>query len=259
MPRRYFTYSAREQTRWGIPGRLWRVLRRRRVVELRPLVFLIALAAGSVIGLVLQLTLGVWWWLPAIALFVALLLLEATSAFWGGRRFGGRSSLRVDLLRSINPEKGAAAMRRENRERMLASGLPLIAPPAWNGRVAFGGWGTQNGTMTHLSINCFEIEHGEPHPPALTMTAIDKTAVDEDRLRRRLLRPLVDELAPEPTWSAVSVSIDGREYSAHHAESGDRACRYLAFGEHWLSIAGSPITVALPLSRIVDTDTIADW
>lgn len=279
------SYSApyRKATRRGIPPRLWQVVRRRRAIELTPIIYLATAAIGVLVGVVWQLTIGVWWWIPAAAVLLAVWLVEATSAFWGGRRFRHPYSLRVELLRAISPGRGAEAMRSEDRARLAASGLPLFAPAEWAGRLSLGGSAGGPGGLTSVSISCTPAQQEGPTHATLSVSSERREHTDEQRLRQHLSATLAGELvfpwrfaggsaegyAAERRrqhervgaleWHQATVRADGRDHPGWGIELDGVACRYAAVDGHWLSVRGDAAAVGLPLRRVHDPASITGW
>jgi len=250
--------QAREPRPWTAPLRAWRVLAGRRGIIPTPLLYLIVAGIGLVIGVVLQVTVGVWWWLPPLVLLMFAWLVFFTSIWWHpGARAG---SLRVELLTAANPRRGFEARRREQREQMRASGLPLFELESWPGSVRLAGWGGPTGRITHVSVGFFD----EPDtPPVVTTSTVAEEAEHEDRMRDRLLDELsgIDleqRTGPSPSpeairagldqardelrgvnWTPTTICIDGREHPGHELRAPSAAAAYCAVGDLWVTITAT--------------------
>lgn len=248
-----FYSGPRRNTPWGIPTRVWRVFRHRQAVELTPIMYVVAVGGGLLIGVVLQLALGVWWWMPGAALLVALWLIEGSSAFWGGPVNRHPHTLRTELLAAFSPQRGGVARRAEDRAKLLGCGLPFFAPADWVGRVSFGGWGGSGRKLTNVSINCRTPGQEASGRTELAITT-DAHDFGEDSVRRGLLRPRDGE----GVWHPITMRIDGQDHSGWGLEAGGLAYRYARVGDCWVTVRGTAGIAALPLGRI-DPTSVTGW
>jgi hypothetical protein len=288
----YVTYSSGSRRRWwGVPKRLWLVVRRRRVIHLAPIHYLIVLAFGALVGVVLRLTLGVWWWMPPLILLAALGVFEATSALWP-RRWRGRPhpdphSLRIALLTAIDPKRGSAASLRAERAMLLGSGLPFFAPAAPGMHISFGGWASGPTGLSSASIAARPADQDPPQRPLVTLMTQRRAdpagESGEEALRRRTAHGLGGQLAMDARvngapherpaddrlrareradaleWHPVAIVIDGAAVEGWGTEIGGFAARYAAVGGFWLSALGEAGAVAGPVRRIADPGEIVGF
>jgi hypothetical protein len=234
-------YLARPPGWWSVPLRLAGVLRRRRSRVPVPATYLLAAAAGTVLGAVAQVALGWPWWLVAAGVVVAVWLGFLSSAFWGG---GGHRSLATEALLVVDPARGLRRVREEMAARFRASPMPLYGLPAsWAGPRHLGGYGERRdaggGRPVVTSVS---LAHGDPLTGDGPELRVEVRAWPEDpaELRAQLADELRWTLAlaahpgsgPPPSaggqgreaaWSEVAIPVDGRPV----------AFSRLAEGRHW--------------------------
>ncbi len=94
---------------WAVPWRAWRALARHRRIIPSPLLYLVVAGIGLVVGVVVQLVLGVWWWLSPVVLLVVAWLVAFTSVWWRPRVRAGsvRAAVLSALIRSVGSMSGA--------------------------------------------------------------------------------------------------------------------------------------------------------
>jgi hypothetical protein len=294
--RGYVTYSSGSRRRWwGVPKRLWLVVWRRRLINLAPIHYLIVLAFGLLVGVVLQLTLGVWWWMPPLILLAALGLFETTSALWPrpwrGHPHPDPHSLRIALLTAIDAKRGVEASRRAERAMLLGSGLPFFAPAAPGMYISFGGWASGPEGLASASIAARPADQEPPQGPLVTLMTQRRAdpesesegESEEKALRRRTAHGLGGRLAMDARgsgaarehmaddrlrareraealeWHPAAIVIDGAAVEGWGTEVGGFAARYAAVGGFWLSILGEATAVAGPVRRIADPGEIAGF
>lgn len=243
---------------WAVPWRAWRALARYRRIIPSPLLYLVVAGIGLVVGVVLQLMFGVWWWLPPVVLLVAAWLVAFTSIWWRPR--GRAWSERAAFLSASDPQRGFEERRREQRERLLASELPLFELEAWPGTVRLAGWGGPPDRITHISVGFYD----EPDTLAVaSVTTVADEAGHEDRMRERLLSELSgrnlerrigpfaspeairdaldqarDELRDQ-NWTTTAIRIDGRDHHGFAFRDRRGSAAYCAVGDLWVTIEGS--------------------
>lgn len=227
---------------WSFPVRTWRMLARHRTIVPTPLLYVVV--ASSI------------WWRP-------------------GARGG---SLRVELLSAVDPQRGFEARRREQLERVRASGIPLFEIESWPGIVRLVGWGGEAGRITHVAVGFVDEEES---PVAITVTTITAASEREEHVRDRLLGELTgrrvdarmpplaapdamrdahlrlrDELRAS-TWMPVTIRIDGKDHRGAGLRAHGVSAAYCAVGDVWATIV-TPADADLRLRRIVDPDRVID-
>lgn len=243
---------------WAVPWRVWRALARHRRIMPSPLLYLVVTGIGLAVGVVLQLTLGLWWWLPPLVLLIVAWLVAFTSIWWRPRVRTG--SVRAAILLAANPQRGFEQQRREQHDRLLASELPLFELESWPGTVRLAGWGGPPDRITHISVGFCD----EPDPtPVVSVTTVADQAGHEDRMRERLLNELsgrnLGELvgpsaSPEAirdaldqardelrglSWAPATIRIDGRDHEGATFRGPQGSAAYCAMGDLWVTIEGS--------------------
>jgi hypothetical protein len=233
---------------WSVPARLAGVVRRRRSRVPVPATYLVAAAAGVVLGAVLQVVLGWPWWLVAAGVVVVGWLLFLSSAFWGGSP--GRP-LATEALLVVDPGRGLRRERQAMAERFRAAPFPLYGLPAsWAGPRHLGGAGSRQARGQPAVVTSLTLAHGDPaaeHGPQLRVEV--RADPDEPGGGPELRRALTDDLRlvtaardvrnamggigrlpadqPDPPWSAVPIRLDGRPVRF----------QLLAEGRHWVAVA----------------------
>lgn len=243
---------------WAVPWRAWRALARHRRIIPSPLLYLVVAGIGLVVGVVVQLVLGVWWWLSPVVLLVVAWLVAFTSVWWRPRVRAG--SVRAAVLSATDPQRGFDERRREQRERLLASELPLFELESWPGNVRRAGWGGPPDRITHVSVGFYD----EPEtPPVVSVTTVADEAGHEDRMRGRLLdelsgrnlnerigpfaspeaiREALDQARDEmraQNWTTTTIRIDGRDHDGYAFRDRRGSAAYCAVGDLWVTIEGS--------------------
>jgi len=261
---------------WQMPRQIWLALARRRRIIPSPLLYLAVAAVGVLIGVVLQVTVGVWWWLPPLALLIVAWLVFLSSIWWPPRT--RHDSLRVALLSAVNPRRGFEARRREQRELVLASGLPLFELESWPGTVRVAGWGGPPERITRVSVGFCAAPDSTP---IVSVTTIADQAEHEDRIREQLLdelsgRDLEIRTGPLPSpeairdaiaqardelralsWAPVTIRIDGRDHEGFAFRGPQGSAAYCALGDLWVTIAAAG-RADYPLRTLGEPDRIFD-
>ncbi len=214
------------------------------------------IVVGALLGVLLQLSVGVWWWISAIALPVAVWLVFLSSIWW--RRPGlVRMSLRTDLLTAIDPVRGMQARRREDRERIVAAGLPLFEIRDWPGSGALGGWGSSSSTAFHVSL-AFADKPGTS--AVVTVTVLGGESSRPDAVRSGLLGQLAASMTHSSippggtpgqirdahirtrgrlqamTWGPSRLQIDGSDYQASCLVVDGWTATYCAIEAVWVTV-----------------------
>ena len=251
---------------WSIPARVLRVLMGRRGIKPAPILYLVAAAAGLLIGGILQLTFDIWWWLPPLILLAAAWLFFLSSAWW--HRAASRPiSLRTELLQVWNPEKGFRARRQEEMHRIRVSGLPMFEIVDWPGIKRLGGWGGEGIRVSHVTLAFAE----RPESPGLVSVS---TTVDDgsgvDGIRSNLIgelsgillqRETIDPTDPATIrearqrishrlhalpWPPTTLRLDGESHDAWELHADDHVGTYAAVNGFWVTItAPHDQTIAL--------------
>jgi hypothetical protein len=243
---------------WAVPWRVWRALARHRRIIPSPLLYLVVAGIGLAVGVVLQLTLGVWWWLPPLSLLVVAWLIAFTSVWWRPRVRTG--SVRAAILSATDPQREFEERRREQHERLLASGLPPFELVSWPGTVRLTGWGGPPDRIMHISVGF--CDENDP-TPVVSVTTVADEAAHEDWMRERLLgelsgRDLERRTGPSPSpeairnaldrardelrslsWMPFAIRIDGRDHEAFAFQGPQGSAAYCAVGDLWVTIEGS--------------------
>jgi hypothetical protein len=243
---------------WAVPWRVWRALARHRRIIPSPLLYLVVAGIGLAVGVVLQLTLGLWWWLPPLVLLVVAWLVAFTSIWWRPRVRTG--ILRAAILSATDPQRGFEQQRREQHDRLRASELPLFELESWPGTVRLAGWGGPPDRITHISVGF--CDENDP-APVVSVTTVADEAGHEDWMRERLLgelsgRDLERCTGPFPSpeairdalarardelrslsWKPVAIRIDGRDHDAFAFQGPQGSAAYCAVGDLWVTIEGS--------------------
>lgn len=133
-----------------MPVRLLDVLRSERSRIPTPLLYLEVAAASTLVGIVLDLTIGWPWWLFPLGGVAAAWLFFMSSAFWGASQ---ARSLEDRLLMVLTPRRAAKKMEQETDDLFRATPLPLYGlPPSWKGYRFIGGHGQSGEAVTQMSL-----------------------------------------------------------------------------------------------------------
>lgn len=233
---------------WSVPARLAGVVRRRRSRVPVPATYLVAAAAGVLLGAVLQAVLGWPWGLVAAGVVVVVWLLFLSSAFWGGPV--GRP-LATEALLVVDPERGLRRERRAMAEWFRSAPFPLYGLPAsWAGPRQLGGAGSRQARGRTPVVTSLALAHGDPAAEQGPQLRVEvRSDPDDPGAGPELRRALAEELwwaaatgdreaavggvsglpadQPDPPWSAVPLRLDGRPVRFE----------LLAEGRHWVALA----------------------
>jgi hypothetical protein len=255
---------------WPVAVGLAGILRRRRTMVPAPATYLVAAAAGVVLGVAARLALGWPWWLVAAGAPAAVWLFFAASAFRGGRCAG--RPLATEVLLLADPARGLERERRAMEAQFRAAPLPLYGlPPSWAGPRHLGGYGHRQAKGGGPVVTSMSLAHGDPlasHGPELR---VEVRADPEEPARApgaeaELRRLLADDLrwqaavaagqdpgpwgapaAGEAAWSEVTVPVDGRPV----------AFSWLAEDRHWVAHAELEDRTLVLFARDLPPDQVA--
>ena len=122
---------------WGLPGRVVRVLLNHRTAEPVPIFWLGAAVVGVLIGVLLDVTVGVSWLLVvAVWLLLIWLVFLATAL-----RPLGRDNLWVDLVRAVNPKRANRLEDDQLARLVKAAPGPIYGLSEWAHQRSLGGHG----------------------------------------------------------------------------------------------------------------------
>jgi hypothetical protein len=189
---------------WGrLPGALLRAILDRRAAQPVPLTYLMALGAGLVLGLVLQLALGWWWWLVALGFVFAVWVVFLATAFSGPARGRG---LITEMLMEVSPQRGMARQERQLEATYRSPPFPLYGlDPSWPGFRYLGGYGTSS----RKGVQSLELGHGEARtengPQVRVEVSVDEPPFAGDHIVEMLRRELFHEAIRPPR------ELEGRE------------------------------------------------
>jgi hypothetical protein len=265
-------YLARRRGWWSVAVGLVRLLRQRRTMVPAPATYLVAVAAGTVLGAAAQLALGWPWWLVAAAAPAAVWLFFSASAFRGGRRTG--RPLATEVLLLVDPARGVQRERRAMEAQFRAAPLPLYGlPGSWAGLRHLGGYGHRHAKGSGPVVTSMSLAHGDPlaeHGPELRV----EVRADPGEPARtpgataELRQFLADDLrwsaavaarqgagqgpwsapdTPGSAWSEVTIPVDGRPV----------AFAWLAEGRHWVAHAELEDRTLVLSARDLPLDQVA--
>jgi hypothetical protein len=265
-------YLAQRRGWWSVAVGLVRLLRQRRTMVPAPATYLMAAAAGTVLGVAAQLTLGWPWWLAAAGAPAAVWLFFSASAFRGGRWTG--RPLATEILLLVDPARGEQRERRAMEAQFRAARLPLYGlPGSWAGLRHLGGYGHRHGKGSGPVVTSMSLAHGDPlaeHGPELRVEvrADPGEPARTPGARADLRRLLADDLrwnaaatapqeagpgpwtapdVPEAAWSEVTIPVDGRPV----------AFAWLAEGRHWVAHAELEDRTLVLSARDLPLDQVA--
>lgn len=195
-----------------------------------PLIYLMAAGVGLILGIALDLLLGLPWWATATGVVAGVWLLFMATAFRGPGRAGPGGDLWTEFLLEISPARSWA--RRERLEEQMWRSVPLRLyglPPMWNGPRFLGGWGSHRKGITSL-----ELLHGDAlgegsqlrvevladpydlHPRSLAMALWHEAerpppaSPGAEIFAWRDAREREIASRPDPEWRPMSIPVDGR-------------------------------------------------
>lgn len=181
-----------------MPLRPFDVLRSERSLIPTPLLYLEVAAVGTVAGILLDLSIGWWWWPFPLGSVAAAWLFFTSSAFWGRPR--SRSS-RNSVLMAVAPRRAAKKMEHETENLFRAPPLPLYGLAlSWKGYRFIGGHGESGEVVTQMSLG-----HADRPPlePGTSELRVEVMPVPEYLPRRdELTFWLAHETATRPSAEA---------------------------------------------------------
>jgi hypothetical protein len=266
---------------WGAPVRVIRVLIRGRLAIPAPWIYLAAAAAGTLLGLALDATVG-WPWAVTVGVVVAIWALFLVTAFRGARQ---RSELRSSLLDAADPKGASDRWDRRQEEAFRTAPFSLYGLPTWRGLRSLGG-GDWGGTGKHAAPTELELVHGDLENPAgavLRVSVSSELGTQEgsrDHVLRRLAEDLWRErdrpppgLPPErlhewarardrevrsretPLAAPVHILVDGRATPFDHLSVG---AAWVAVGQAddvTITLRARSIAIeAVDLAKLIDVD-----
>lgn len=156
-PVSFATMLFRSSPRWPkwvrVPVELFRVVHTGRSMEPTPMTFVMAIGAGVVLGVVVDLAFDWPWWVIAVGFVSLVWLVFLASAFKGSPDLGRR------LLSVIDPEEAARRNIQRLEDALAAGSLAGYELVKWEGEKSIGGWG---GGPTPHSLT---IRHGNQSDP----------------------------------------------------------------------------------------------
>lgn len=183
-----------------MPVRLLDVLGSERSRIPTPLLYLEVAAVGTLVGIVLDHTIGWPWWPFPLGGVAAAWLGFMSSAFWGRHR---ARSIGDSFLMVLAPRRAAEKMERETDNLFHSAPFPLYGlPPSWRGYRFIGGHGESGNAVTQMSLG-----HADrlPLDPDKSELRVEVIPVPEYLSRRdELTFWLAHETAPRPSAEASS-------------------------------------------------------
>lgn len=179
---------------WGAPLRVIRVLLRARLAIQAPWIYAAAAAAGTLLGLALDVTIGWPWWAVMLGSMVAVWALFLLTAFRGA---GRRSELWSSLLDAMDPKGASDRWNRRQQEAFRTAPFPLYGlSPTWDGPRCLGGgaWGV---SRKHVPPTELELVHGDPEEPAAAVVRVSVSSLPGEPgidPRNDVLRRLAEDL-----------------------------------------------------------------
>lgn len=212
--------------------RVVQVLRGERSMIPAPLTYLVVLAAGAIVGVLLDLATGWRWWLVPLVAMAATWLFFMSSAVWGRHR---SRSLGESILMVLAPRRAAERMDHETEESLRSLPFPLYGlPPTWRGVRFIAGHGRSGRVITSASLGHAD---GSPFDPEVSELRVEVSPAAEhasphgDRLTHWLAHASAPDLpldaSPEEmaiwhlqierdaralmqeAWRDLEVSVDG--------------------------------------------------
>lgn len=256
--------------RWTKLRHAWHVLMGRRRAHPVPMLYLIVFAFGTVIGLLLQLTVGVSWWIPPVVLvLIAWLLFFAT--IWQ-KVPGETRTVRQELHRVFYPEEAMVRDREEAAAILRETPLRFFTPKHLTSRVGelltiTLGWGGSVEGLTEVTLHFWD---GDPHQgeaqelgSVKTMLAANPQAEVHSEVHSALMnatfvsmpRPTTDEEdrahfehAVESAhrqvetleWVPTTIAVNGQRCDAKRALVNGAVFTSVDLGEEWLLITQTP-------------------
>ena len=123
-------------------------IRNHRTMEPVPRTYALAIAVGTVLGLILDWLFEWPWWLVALGFVVIVWLFFMSTAFWGRFRM-----TRHDLLQAVNPQRAHQRAKADLATAVAAGALRAYVVADWVGEIELGGWrGSRRGHPTNLAL-----------------------------------------------------------------------------------------------------------
>jgi hypothetical protein len=267
---------------WGAPVRVIRVLIRGRLAIPAPWIYLAAAAAGTLLGLALDATVGWPWWAVTVGVVVAIWALFLVTAFRGARQ---RSELRSSLLDAVDPKGASDRWNKRQEEAFRTAPFSLYGLPTWRGLRSLGG-GDWGGTGKHAVPTELELVHGDLEHPAgaVLRVSVSSELGTQEGSRELVLRRLAEDLwrerdrpppglPPErlrewarardrevrsretPPAAPVHILVDGRATPFDHLSEG---AAWVAVGQAddvTITLRARSIAIeAVDLAKLIDVD-----
>lgn len=221
---------------WGAPIRVLRVLVHARMITPTPLIYLTAGAAGALLGLALDLTIGWSWWTVALGSVAVAWTLFLLTALKG-------ASLWANIVDALDPQGAGARESRRMEEAFRTSPFSLYGlPPSWEGIRFLGGLG-RRGRPSGVVLTELELAHGDPEDRAGVQLRVTSSVPggEPDLPHELLLRELAEGL-----WWEVGSPPDGPFSGAFHewAQAREREFRHREpppFTPVRITVDGEPI------------------
>lgn len=195
--RRWAVYRARRYRAfwWGAPVRIVRVLLHARTAIPVPIIYVGAAAVGTILGIILDLTVGWPWWAGALGSVAGVWVLFLLTAFKAaGRRMP--ESLWGQLLDALSPKAAVDRSRRREERVFRDPPFPFYGlPPSWEGPRFLGGMGW-GGMGREAGVNRLELAHGDPEDPRGMELRVSSSVArgEPDLPQELLLRQLAESL-----------------------------------------------------------------
>ncbi len=250
--------SAPGRSWWRVPARVWRVLARRRGITPTPIFYLLLGGAGLLAGAVLQLTLDLWWWVPPVLVLAVAWLFFFTSIWWHRHRL--HTSLRIELLQAVAPQKGLAALRGADQQRIRSSGLPLFEIADWPGEASLESWSGTGGIVSHVSL---AFRDRQASAPVVTVGTVADDGAGAGRVGDELLGELTGLLLGDEgiaaagpdaireahqrisarlhalPWVPSTMRVDGKDLQASRLTVDGYTTSYTVLDRVWVTITAT--------------------
>ena len=278
-----FGYVLRERRAFERLLSAWRMMMGHRTMQPVPMLYLMVLVLGLVVGLVLQFTLGLAWYIAPLAFFALTWVFFFSTIWWGNR--AGRGTLREDLIGQLFPEHGKRMRRERITRQFRESPLRFFAFAGESFPYSLFFFQDSNGTLESVAVRCVSPEQIERERLSGPDEALDDVCVvkvmsrealaaeeaDEDAVPQRELAYLVEdfvEVSLEPgAWRPMTFDLDGRSVDGWSVSNERCIGAYCAFGEQWIIAlyspapaterAPGPLQERIELCEITDRETLA--
>ena len=263
--RGYFTWL-RDPSPWTRPWRAWQVLLRRRRTFSPPLFYIILFALGSVVGIILHLTLDFSWWIIPVIL-VVLAWLWFFSTIWFGRGPQHGVPLRDELLAVFKPEEAHARTQTRMRAEINSSQLRFFGPIRLQHMTPDLGWSGSGGIIESISLTFVEHATVADHVQVLCIVQTLQRQAGEESVRQEVRSHIMSEalkqvhetshpieseeeyqaryeaIVPESLrgaenlrWSSTEMIIDADRIAAHTTTSHGLRFTYGKFDDEWVLV-----------------------